>query len=596
VGGTGKAWSGLSVDYGVMAGRRSVREAALGAITVPAVSYAYAASSGALESVSTAGAGSTTVTATYRSTATTGWNDGVTYSVGASTKLSSTRTPDTRGRLDAVSWANGSNAVLSGHDYTLDAMNRRTAALRQDGSSWNYGYNLRGEVTSAAKEGTAQIPEPGKQYGFAFDGLGNRTSSTVSGLADPAVLRSTGYTANALNQYTQITHPEPGWLVLRGRVNAQSSVTIDGNAPTLLSGGRWHYEQSVDNSAGAVRRVAEVTATRPDGGTNNAAVTARHKGALFIPPPLEVVTHDEDGNQTSNAHWSYTWDGENRMIAAEESLAILLQPPGSGPVKRQRIECAYDAQGRRIYKRVLTAEGMSTTFALKQSVVFLYDGWNMIAEIDTTTSARLIRSYEWGTDLSGTMDGAGGVGGLLVLREHPASSNQSPASSHAPCCDGNGNVIELVNLATGSVSARYEYGAFGETISVDGDSIADANPIRFSTKYLDGETGLLYYTHRYYDAANGRWLSRDPIEENGGVNQCGFVDNDALNYFDYLDDQRRWRLHRGCESDSVQHEVSGWGDGAAVLHAPVLRCGEWAVAVQRSNRRKWGCKSVWIRG
>jgi RHS repeat-associated protein len=173
-------------------------------------------------------------------------------------------------------------------------------------------------------------------------------------------------------------------------------------------------------------------------------------------------------------------------------------------------------------------------------VVFLYDGWNMIAEIDTTTSARLIRSYEWGLDVSGTMDGAGGVGGLLVERFHTTTSttvNNSqppPTGSHAPCYEGNGNVMELINLANGGVSARYEYGAFGETISVDGDAIADANPIRFSTKYLDGETGLLYYTHRYYDAGKGRWPSRDPIEEAGGNNLYGMVGNDPVNWIDAL--------------------------------------------------------------
>jgi hypothetical protein len=74
-------------------------------------------------------------------------------------------------------------------------------------------------ITSAAKEDATQIPEPGKQYGFAFDGIGNRSSSTVSSLADNEVLRSTGYTANALNQYEEITHPSPGWLVLRGSAN-----------------------------------------------------------------------------------------------------------------------------------------------------------------------------------------------------------------------------------------------------------------------------------------------------------------------------------------------------------------------------------------
>jgi hypothetical protein len=41
--------------------------------------------------------------------------------------------------------------TVSAHDYTLNAMHRRTAAQRQDGSKWNYGYNNRGEVTSAAK-------------------------------------------------------------------------------------------------------------------------------------------------------------------------------------------------------------------------------------------------------------------------------------------------------------------------------------------------------------------------------------------------------------------------------------------------------------
>jgi len=39
----------------------------------------------------------------------------------------------------------------------------------------------------------------------------------------------------------------------------------------------------------------------------------------------------------------------------------------------------------------------------------------------------------------------------------------------------------------------------------------------FSTKYLDEETGLYYYGYRYYSPRIGRWLSRDPIEEEGGV-------------------------------------------------------------------------------
>jgi RHS repeat-associated protein len=43
--------------------------------------------------------------------------------------------------------------------------------------------------------------------------------------------------------------------------------------------------------------------------------------------------------------------------------------------------------------------------------------------------------------------------------------------------------------------------------------LADANPFRFSTKYLDAETGLYYYGYRYYMPETGRWLGRDPLGE-----------------------------------------------------------------------------------
>jgi len=45
--------------------------------------------------------------------------------------------------------------------------------------------------------------------------------------------------------------------------------------------------------------------------------------------------------------------------------------------------------------------------------------------------------------------------------------------------------------------------------------MAKANPFRFSTKYQDDETDLLYYGYRYYNASTGKWPSRDPINELG---------------------------------------------------------------------------------
>ena len=57
---------------------------------------------------------------------------------------------------------------------------------------------------------------------------------------------------------------------------------------------------------------------------------------------------------------------------------------------------------------------------------------------------------------------------------------------------------------------------------------------RFSTKYYDEETGWYYYGYRYYDPVTGRWPSRDPIEEQGGINLYGFVSNDGVNRWDFL--------------------------------------------------------------
>jgi RHS repeat-associated protein len=542
VGGSG-VWSGLNVAHTYSSGQRSSRATSLGGITLPTASYAYDATSGRMASVSADG-----ITATYRYNANTGWNEGVTYNSG----LSSTRTADALGRLDAITWSVGGN-VVSGHDYTLNAMHRRTAAQRKDGSKWNYGYNSRGEVTSAAKQDSANIPEPGKQFAFAFDGLGNRTSSSVSSLNDNEVLRSTSYTANELNQYEEITHPSPGWLVLRGSANTEASVTIDGEPPDFTAGPLWFYENSVGNSAGAVLRLAEITATRPDGGLNNGPVTTKRQGAMFIPPPTESPTYDLDGNQTSDARWNYTWDGENRLITAEEKAISVAVAEGvsTPPVNaRQKLEFTYDSMNRRLTKNVYeqrTENGTPGTFVLKKSLVFLYDGWNMIAEIGSESSSAsvppaapaLLRSYEWGTDVNGTLDGAGGVGGQIIQRHHSTSttvnnSQPPPNGAHAPCFDGNGNITELVNLTTNTLSARYEYGPFGETISVDGGAVAETNPFRFSSKYLDVETGQLNYTHRYYDALTGRWMSEDPLEESGGLNLQAFINNDAVNHVDYL--------------------------------------------------------------
>ena len=132
-----------------------------------------------------------------------------------------------------------------------------------------------------------------------------------------------------------------------------------------------------------------------------------------------------------------------------------------------------------------------------------------IVELNATNNT-LVRSYAWGLDLSGSLSGAGGVGGLAWVTLHTASGSSS--GTHFTCYDGNGNIVALVSATTGDVTARYEYGPFGEPIRISGLA-ANLNAFRFSTKRMDNTTDLVLYEYRAYSVTLGRWLSRDPIEE-----------------------------------------------------------------------------------
>ena len=75
------------------------------------------------------------------------------------------------------------------------------------------------------------------------------------------------------------------------------------------------------------------------------------------------------------------------------------------------------------------------------------------------------------------------------------------------------------------------YDAFGKLKSSSGPA-AEANRYRFSTKPQERAADLSYYGYRYYAPALGRWLSRDPLEEEGGVNLYVCVDNSPVNWVD----------------------------------------------------------------
>jgi RHS repeat-associated protein len=129
----------------------------------------------------------------------------------------------------------------------------------------------------------------------------------------------------------------------------------------------------------------------------------------------------------------------------------------------------------------------------------------------------VIREYVWGPSMGG------GIGGLLAMRE-------GGSDYYYYLYDGKGNVVALTD-SSGTVVATYTYDPFGvlmeKTGSID-------QPFRFSTKRYDEETGLSYYGYRFYSPSLGRWMTRDPLGEAGGINLYGFVGNNAINGIDPL--------------------------------------------------------------
>src|SRR5690625_4492908 len=106
-------------------------------------------------------------------------------------------------------------------------------------------------------------------------------------------------------------------------------------------------------------------------------------------------------------------------------------------------------------------------------------------------------------------------------------SDDPSGKTHQPTIDANGNVIALWDADTAEVAAYYDYDPFGKTVRATGPA-AEVNPFRFSTKYQDHETGFYYYGYRYYQPETGRWLNRDPIGEQGGLDLYEFVYNNPL--------------------------------------------------------------------
>jgi RHS repeat-associated protein len=378
--------------------------------------------------------------------------------------------------------------------------------------------NFRGEVTEGKRYTPSNTSIDGLEREYTYDEIGNRTSAKFG---KNSALSEIGYTVNGHNQYSAISHPDKAWVV--GRAPELDDVYVNTQLATRQE--TWFSKElTVANSSGPVKQSVLV---EDDLGTDIA------EGDVEVPAANNSsIQYDEAGNLANDGRWLYHWDSENRL---RKMTSIASGFPS------RTVEFVYDWQGKRIAKKV--AEGASV-----RHTRYLYEGWNVVAEWTlhgSSTTLNTPQTYLWGLDLAGQSSGnvsqlqaAGGVGGLLAVDVRKVSDATAAGKVYASY-DGNGNILAWSG-ADGLVKRTQDYDAFGNVVlknTASSGTLSDGNgevAYGFSTKPEDQESGLLYYGYRYFDPVPGRWSSKDPPEEEGGINLYNLLRGNAVNSVDKL--------------------------------------------------------------
>jgi len=403
----------------------------------------------------------------------------------------STRSYDDLGRLVSTTLVGPAGDVPDYHGYAYDLGSQRMGQVFAAGNYVNYTYDNIGQLKTAKGFEPNGGRRPHEQFGYAYDAAWNLNLRTNNAL----VLQ---FGVNNVNELTNANRN--GTLTVAGATSlVATNVTVNSAGAQIYSDGTFAQEGNT-----LINGVNPFTADAWDAQGDHASAS------ISINLPLSVTyTYDLRGNLTYDGLRTFEYDDENQLKAVSVAYAW-------------RSEFAHDGLLRRRVRREYAWQSAMSNWQLTNEVHYIYDRMVVVQERDTNSTPLV--TYTRGNDLSGSLQGAGGIGGLLARTDN---SQMTHAFYH---CDGNGNITCLFDFS-GSVVARYAYDPFGNVLAMSG-TLGSANLYRFSSKEYHPNSGLVYYLYRYYDPNLQRWINRDPLEEASGANLFQFVFSDGLDNTD----------------------------------------------------------------
>jgi RHS repeat-associated protein len=379
---------------------------------------------------------------------------------------------------------------------------RTSLSLQQPTGVWTnkFVYDLAGRMTN--------VTSPAGSFGYMVG-----ASSSGSKLIKKLLLPNTSYITNTFDSVARLTG-----TYLDNSANSILDSAFYGynkaNQRTAFTNAAGTYVQYTYDNIGQLTIAASSVSSENRGYfydsawnlnrlTNNGVTstyTVDNKNEL-TGWPLGPGNYDGNGNRINQNSGSgattLAYDDENRLTSWVQSTA-------------HNSTFTYDGLGRLRARNEYTWNG--SVWVLSTTTWYIYDGSRVIQERDGFMAGNTpLVSYTRGTDLSASLEGAGGIGGLLARSSGYSGGNWS--THYFYHADGNGNITYLVDNSQ-ALAASYRYDSFGNVLSSSG-TMASANFYRFSSKEIHVNSGLYIYLYRFYDPISERWLNRDPLGEGG---------------------------------------------------------------------------------